>query len=167
MEKKAAQQQQKHTMRLLSFALPPGLVLNSICRVFYSLALSVGIFIYSIPQAANFFWLVKAYAAPQHLFHKAQLEDLPKGCLSCAFNNMQSACLKLSFHQKLTAGAYAPPLTNQLSTWSPTETVSSAAGGISHVLFSFRKKTPSNEHPLHTLVSCSPSACFQEEHAEL
>lgn len=29
------------------------------------------------------------------------------------------------------------------------------------------EKAPSNEHPLPALVSCSPSACFQEEHAEL
>lgn len=36
-----------------------------------------------------------------------------------------------------------------------------------HRLASGGEEAPSDEHPLPALVSCSPSACFQEEHAEL
>lgn len=76
-KKGAQQQQQKHTMRFLSFALPPGLVLNSIWGVFYSLSPSVCVFIYSVPQLGKFLLVGQGTRSTTALVPWAQY--LPKG----------------------------------------------------------------------------------------
>lgn len=128
-------------MRFLSFALPSGLALNSSWRVFYSLAPSVlSIFIYSILQPGKFLLVGAGIGSSSALVPQAQSEHLPEGCRSRAPENEKPACLKLFSHQELSARACAPPLANRVSTWSPGESVSPAAAGISHVLLSFKGK---------------------------
>lgn len=152
-------------MRFLSFALPSGLVLNSIWGVFYSLAPSVlSIFIYSIPQAGTSRLLGEGTSSSRALVPWAQLERVPEGWQSRALAPSLAGGLS---QQKLQPDGRASSRQPRSSS-EPRRNLPCAAAGISHALLSFRgKKAPSNEHHPPALVSCSPSACFQEERAEL